>query len=111
MKKVFLIFALLSLPVFATDIPYTNDSYNSTTCDSGVLQHDSGTVRLRARYEPNTMNIRWYNNNTEISPTNSAANTCNYDGALTLPENQPTRTGYSFAGWRVRPQYDFSTLP
>ena len=111
MKKIVLIFALLSLPAFATDIPYTNDSYTSSTCDSGVLQHDSGTVRLRARYEPNTINIRWYNNNTEITPANTAANTCDYDDDLTLPETQLTRTGYTFAGWRVRPQYDFSTLP
>ena len=111
MKKVFFIFALLSLPAMATDIPYTNDSYTSSTCDSGVLQHDSGTVRLRARYEPNTINIRWYNNNTELNPTNTAANTCDYDDDLTLPNTQPTRTGYTFAGWRVRPQMDFGTIP
>lgn len=29
---------------------------------------------------------------------------------LTLPETQLTRTGYTFAGWHVRSQYDFSTL-
>ena len=110
MKKMILMFALLSLPAFATDIPYTNDSYTSSTCDSGVLQHDSGTVRLRARYEPNTMNIRWYNNNTEIIPTNAAANTCEYDDVLTLPEIAPQRTGYTFAGWHVRPTMDFGTL-
>ena len=110
MKKIVLIFALLSLPAFATDIPYTNDSYTSSTCDSGVLQHDSGTVRLRARYEPNTINIRWYNNNTEITPANTAANTCDYDDDLTLPNTQPTRTGYTFAGWRVRETMNFSSL-
>ena len=114
MKKMFILFALLTVPAFATDIVYENDSYNPSTgtgmCDTNVLQHDSGTVRLRARYEPNTMDIRWYDNNTEIFPTNSAANTCNYDGPLTLPANQLTRKGYSFSGWRVRPLMDFGTI-
>ena len=105
MKKIVLIFALLSLPAFATDIPYTNDSYTSSTCDSGVLQHDSGTVRLRARYEPNQININWYDGDTEIN-----SNSCDYGGTLTLPETTPQRTGYTFAGWHVRKTITFSSL-
>ena len=38
------------------------------------------------------------------------SNTCVYDGGLTIP-NPPSRTGYTFTGWRVRPQMDFSTIP
>ena len=38
------------------------------------------------------------------------SNTCVYDGGLTIP-NPPSRTGYTFTGWRVRPHYDFTTIP
>ena len=40
----------------------------------------------------------------------SSANTCVYDGALAVPSTAPTRTGYTFAGWTVRPEMDFTTL-
>ena len=64
-------FAMLVLPAVATDIPYGNNGYNSTTCNSGVLQNDSGTVRLRARYEPNQININWYNGDTKLNSTSN----------------------------------------
>jgi hypothetical protein len=32
----------------------------------------------------------------------SSAQSCVYDGALTIPSTQPTRTGYTFAGWEVK---------
>ena len=41
----------------------------------------------------------------------SSANTCTYDDTLTVPQTAPTRTGYTFAGWQVRPEMDFSTIP
>ena len=41
----------------------------------------------------------------------SSANTCVYDGALAVPSTAPTRTGYTFAGWTVRPEIDFGTIP
>ena len=41
----------------------------------------------------------------------SAANTCTYDGTLAVPSSAPTRTGYTFAGWTVRPEMNFSTIP
>ena len=37
------------------------------------------------------------------------SNTCVYDGGLTIP-NPPSRTGYTFTGWRVRPQTNFAAL-
>jgi hypothetical protein len=50
------------------------------------------------------------NNGTTITPTNGAAGTCSYDGAITLPTNTMTKTGYEFAGWRVKPLFDLSSL-
>ena len=98
MKKIFLLFAMLILPALATDIPYGNNGYNSTTCNSGVLQNDSGTVRLRARYEPNQISINWYSGDTELNSTS-----CNYGGDLNIlsASSVPTRPGYTFKGWKV----------
>jgi len=59
----------------------------------------------------NEIQIQWYNNNTLIQDTNNASNTCEYGDVLITPTTEPTRTGYDFAGWHVRPNYDFSTLP
>ena len=41
----------------------------------------------------------------------SAANTCVYDSTLTIPSTAPSRTGYTFAGWQVRPEMDFRNIP
>ena len=48
-----------------------------------------------AIFEPNTININWDNGETITS------NTCEYDGAITLPP-EPTRVGYTFSGWRLK---------
>ena len=39
----------------------------------------------------------------------SNANTCTYDDVLNIPSTAPTRVGYTFDGWTVRPQIDFAT--
>ena len=79
-------------------------------CDDSVLESDTGPVNIEINWEPNEINLRWYNNNTLITPSNNASNTCTYDEVgLTMP-SAPTRTGYTFKGWRARPQYDFSNL-
>ena len=41
----------------------------------------------------------------------STSSDCTYDSTLTPPSTIPTRTGYTFTGWKVRPQMDFSTIP
>ena len=70
----------------------------------------SGTSNLTAGWEANTINLHWYNGNTELTVP-SESQSCVYDGALNPPATIPTRTGYTFVGWRVRPTYNFSTLP
>ena len=57
----------------------------------------------------NTINLNWYNdtvanNGTIITPTNTEANQCTYDGSITLPSNTMSKTGYTFSGWRLREQ-------
>jgi len=98
---------------------FTADSFGSgiasntasAPCTNNTLETYSGNSNLSADWQPNEIQLRWYNNNTQITPTNTDANTCTYDGSLAIPQNAPTRTGYTFAGWEVVPEYDFSTLP
>ena len=109
MKNLLMLFLLLfSLPAFASGI---GASSASAPCTNNTLETYSGNTNLQADWQPNEIQLRWYNMNTQITPTNTTANTCVYDGSLAIPQNAPTRTGYTFAGWEVIPQYDFSTLP
>ena len=108
MKKVCALFlSIFVSPVFASGI-----ASNSATapCTNTTLETYSGNTNLAADWQPNTINLRWYNNNTLLD-VQSAANTCVYDGTLTVPSTAPNRTGYTFAGWEVRPQMDFGTIP
>ena len=78
-------------------------------CDNATLSTYSGTTNLQADWEQNTINLHWYNGNTELTvPAESQS--CVYDGGLTLPATTPTRIGYTFTGWHARPTYDFSTF-
>ena len=107
MKKVLLlILSLFVSPAFASGI---NANSVSAPCTNTTLETYSGNTNLQADWQPNTIDLRWYNNNTLMS-VQSSANTCVYDSSLTIPSTAPTRTGYTFAGWQVRPTYDFSTL-
>ncbi len=101
--QAFFIITIMSLPSFATDIS------GGETCDTDVLNTDIGPVNLRAEFEPETIDLRWYNNNTLLNVTSTNSNTCTYDTSINLPAN-PTKPGYKFKGWNVRPEYDFSTL-
>ena len=91
------------MPSFATDVT------GGETCDTDVLNTDTGPVNLRAEFEPETINLRWYNNNTLLDTTSTNSNTCTYDTAINLPAD-PVKPGYKFKGWKVQPEYDFSTL-
>ena len=94
---------LCPMSVFATDVT------GGETCDTNVLNTDTGPVNLRAEFEPETIDLRWYNNNTLLNVTSTNSNTCTYDTAINLPTN-PTRPGYKFKGWKIRPEYDFDQL-
>ena len=60
-------------------------------------------MNLQAEWEPNTINVKWYNDTEENGATTpSTTNTCSYSGALTVPVAPAKKTGYTFAGWRLR---------
>ena len=114
MKKMFILSAFVTLPLYADpDIGYANNVYTSNgagMCVYSVLDTYAGDANLRAEWQRNQIRLRWFNNNTQIIPSNDTANTCNYDSTLTVPSNTPSRTGYAFAGWRVRETMNFSSL-
>ena len=92
---------------FATDLtPNIVPSANSATCNNGTLDTFSGTSNLSANWGANTINLHWYADSdatTELSVQN-ASQSCVYDGTLTPPPvaSIPQKTGYTFAGWKVR---------
>lgn len=107
MKKLFLLLLLL----FTTDSHSSGiaSNTNSAPCTNNTLETYSGNSNLSADWQPNEIQLRWYNGNTLLD-VQSSANTCVYDGALTIPQTAPNRTGYTFAGWTVRPEMDFMTI-
>ena len=81
-----------TIPTFATNIDDTNKG-----CTSGNLTTSSGTAALEADWRANTVGVTFYNGDNQFDTAS-----CTYDGTLTLPENDPTKTGYTFNGWKVR---------
>ena len=99
MKKVCVLFLLMfSSPVFASGI---NANSASAPCTNTTLETYSGNTNLAADWQPNEINLRWYNEDQKLT-VQSSAQSCTYDGTLTVPSTQPTRTGYTFAGWEVK---------
>ena len=92
---------IIFIPMFAIIIPNlvfaSGISSNSATCNNSTLETYTGTSNLSANWTPNTINITWYNDDTQF-----ASNSCTYGGALTMPNSIPQKTGYTFVGWRVR---------
>ena len=80
---------------------------STANCDASDIGATSTNTRLRADWTPNTIDLTWY---TSTGVNVSGTNMCTYDNAITVPTN-PTKTGYTFGGWRARTQLDFSTLP
>ena len=108
--KIFLLLVLIfaNYSAYATDPDIAADATTSS-CNSDVLNSDNGSVDIEINWEPNVIPLRWYSGNT-LLPVENNDDTCAYDGVLNRPTN-PTREGYNFAGWRIRPTMDFSTIP
>lgn len=54
------------------------------------------------QWTQNTIDLSWSSNGgNTYTVSNDAAKTCTYEGAVTLPTNNPTRTGYTFSGWKL----------
>ena len=88
---------------------FTTDSFSSgiasntasAPCTNNTLETYSGNSNLSADWQPNTINLTWYNEQEKLTVQQSAQS-CVYDGTLSIPATQPTRVGYTFAGWKVR---------
>ena len=69
---------------------------NASQCDNSVLSTYSGSANLTANWTGNNIAVTWYDGDTQY--TN---NSCTYGGNLTVP-SAPSKTGYTFKGWRIR---------
>ena len=91
------ILSILTFPTFSETLG------NSPQCDNATLHTTTGPATLNARWTANTIILNWDagNDATFTAPAqNDAAYSCEYDGGITLP-TAPTRSGYTFGGWRV----------
>jgi len=103
MKKIVSILAILiTVPSFATDITGSSD------CDNSTLGTYSAPVDMEAKWTANTINLQWYDDTNDSTPTNT---TCQYSSTIALP-TQPTKPGYNFTGWALRQAttFNLSTL-
>ena len=99
----FAIFAFIfTAPLFAIISCDPSLNGDCPDCINSNLQTYSGTSNLQANWQANTIQLHWYNGDTEIQNVPSASQSCVYDGTLTPPATIPTKTGYTFKGWRVR---------
>ena len=99
----FLTIILIS-PTFADNEPTTPTLIPSSEpgCNQAVLNTTEGSAALEAIYTPNTIGTTWYSDGVQLEVDN-AATSCTYDTAMTLPTN-PTKPGYEFNGWKIRPE-------
>ena len=95
------LFSIFSTNLFATD-PNIPANATSASCDNSTLNTYSGTSNLQANWEANQIGLYWYCDDEQITTVQDAATTCNYDGTLSVPSTPPTKTGYTFNGWKVR---------
>ncbi len=85
---------------------YTNATTGSTyyISSNGTLDSDwtpSSATTLYARYQGNDIDLFWWNNNSQLS-VQSAAQSCDYGGGVTVPTNTLSKTGYTFGGWDLK---------
>jgi hypothetical protein len=89
-----------------------SDSDNTIVQPGDAFQYLYTTNKtLTAQWENDVINIflNWFNDNTQLDVP-ATSQTCEYGGGITLPEPNPSKPGYAFRGWRVRPRFDMTTL-
>ena len=91
---------------------YTFNGWSCTNSLSGALNNGnpaSGTWGITnnstctAQWTANSITLSW-DNSTADSGGTGGGGTCTYGQPISLPTN-PTKTGYTFNGWKVVPQF------
>ena len=87
---------------------YNSGTYLDTTCPSGTTQVTTGYEQYwetgngtAVSCEPNTLNINWYNGNTQLS-VSTTSQSCTYGETFSLPTPPSAPNGYHFGGWKVK---------
>ena len=95
--------AIFAFPSFATD-PDISANTTTASCADSVLNTNDDPANIEVNWEPNTIDLHWYtdSNSTTEMAVDSASQNCTYDGTLTPPATIPTKTGYTFKGWKVK---------
>ena len=98
--------------VFRDDYGNASDCANECAfnCAAGVRDDAAfrsavfGSLGTNMECTANTINLNWYADATSQTPltVDSAAQQCTYDQPITVPSTNPTKPGYTFAGWTLR---------
>ena len=99
MKRLLILFlCLFTTNLFASGIGVID---NTAPCTNSTLDKYTGTANAEIDWQPNTINVTWFDGDTQLDvPSN--AQSCVYDGTLTVPPAPAARPGYTFNGWKVR---------
>jgi hypothetical protein len=102
LKQIGTICFVFSLILISTK-SYSDIAANNSnpSCDNSTLNTYTGPAALEAKWNANTIQLKWYKDD-ELLTVQTAANQCTYDGTMTLPSTRPTKTGYDFNGWKVK---------
>ena len=97
MKKLFVLFLCLFVSdSFATGM----GAVLNASCDNATLDKYNGTVNTEINWEPNTIQLNWYDGDTKLDVANTSQS-CVYDGNISVPP-APTKPGYTFNGWKIK---------
>lgn len=76
----------------------TNPDVSKTIATIGL----SGNATCVAQWGQNIVNLLWNDNGATTPHSGTQSDSCLYGpGDITIPTTPPTRTGYSFSGWKV----------
>jgi len=107
-RKVLFFGAIVAMMMNASYATGISANESDPTCDNSTLGAYSGSVALEPDWGANEIPLRWYNNNT-LMDTTAQESSCEYDSTIDVA-TAPSRTGYNFRGWTVRPERSFSEL-
>lgn len=92
------IFGFNIRPANNLDISCPNGTSQVTT---GYEQYWETGNGIAVSCEPNTLNVNWYNESTQLS-VGSESQSCVYGDYITVPTVSATKPGYHFGGWKVK---------